>query len=113
MLMKSYDQSGIFLTFLAKKLVIFMHEKNMPLTSIFTENVLEFVPRCNDIYSNLLDWEWDEEHNNEKFYSTLYYILDQKDGTKARLSFSYPAVKYKLLKEYLLYNITWRKEDAQ
>lgn len=101
-----------FLNEVSKRIVLFMVKKNMPITSIFTENLISFVPRCDPLFE-IVNWEIDEtDENGIKWYSSISNFLLYKDerGTLPgnRLKFTYDAVKFKILKYHILYNITWR-----
>lgn len=58
-----------FLIEVSKRIVLFMVKKNMPLTSIFTENLIDFIPRCDPLYE-IINWHDEEmDENKVKWYS--------------------------------------------
>ena len=102
-----------FLIEVSKRIVLFMVKKNMPLTSIFTENLIDFIPRCDPLYE-IINWHDEEiDENKVKWYSAKVNFLLHKDerGTLPgnTPTFTYDAVKFKIFKYHILYNITWRK----
>lgn len=111
---KEKDVMNTFLNDLSKMLVLYMHDNNMPITSIFSTDVLGTVPRCHDIYKILI-WDYKDKTGTEKLYSSLHYIIpNMYNGVNnpCQFFFNYEAIKNKLLKNYILYNITWRKTDV-
>lgn len=102
-----------YLNEVSKRIVIYMCEKNMPLISIFTENLFELIPRCNSLY-DIVEWHKEKTGDDgKKWYSakTCFLILNDERGTLpgSQLTFTFDAVKMKIIKNYILYNITWRK----
>lgn len=106
------SNSNDYLEELSKRIVLFMHDKNMPLTSILTENVIEFIPRRHPIYETMIEWDYHEQSSEHKWYGAKTFFLYPEGGDGIlqgnRLSFTYDAVRFKILKNYILYKITWR-----
>lgn len=98
-----------FLDDIAKLTIDFMKKNNIPFFTVFREDVLSKVPRCHKIYE-LLEWDY-KMKNNVKWYESKHHILPSVDerGTHFTdtLSFNFTALRPKILKFYLTYNITW------
>lgn len=98
---------------LCKLIVIYMKENNIPMSSIFKEDVLNIVTKCSNIYDQLLSWSPKDPEDSERWYTSQKHILKQVDSTDgivyySKLTFTYDSIKGLLFKNYITHKICWR-----